>query len=167
MMRALVRSPTDMYPTSSEGLNKETGDAVYFFTPAFDALNPFSAHRISIWSHEFSTVEHAFQWKKFSQVRPDVAEKILGAGSPHAAKEIANAHKADIPSSWHEEKVVVMESLFRAKVEQHPDVREQLQLTGNRQIVESSPVDRFWGIGPKQDGQNMVGKIWMKIREAK
>lgn len=27
-----------MYPLSSEGLNKETDEAVYFYTPAFDAL---------------------------------------------------------------------------------------------------------------------------------
>ena len=54
-----------MYPVSSEGLNKETKKAVYFYTPSFDALNNFSAHRIEIWDVRFPTAEHAYQWKKF------------------------------------------------------------------------------------------------------
>ena len=58
-----------------------------------------------------------------------------------------------------------MEEIFRAKVLQNEDVKERLLKTGQRKIIENSPVDSFWGIGPKGDGQNMVGKIWMKIRD--
>ena len=154
-----------MYPISSEGLNKETEKAVYFFTTAFHPLDNFSAHHIQIWDKDFPTVEHAFQWKKFSVVRPDIARKILVANSPHTVKEISDANKAAQPATWKDEKVLVMEDILRAKAKQHEDVRKILKKTGNREIIENSPVDSFWGIGPNQEGQNMVGKIWMKIRE--
>ena len=71
-----------------------------------------------------------------------------------------------MPKSWYEKYAVnVMEEIFRAKAEQHEDVRERLKKTDKRQIIENSPVDSFWGVGSKGDGQNMVGKIWMKIRD--
>jgi len=71
-----------MYLTSSESLNKETNDKVYFFTPAFHPLDNFSAHAIYLWGLDFPTAEHAFQWKKFSKIRPDVAKKILTSKVP-------------------------------------------------------------------------------------
>lgn len=155
-----------MYPTSNDGLNKETNDAVYFFTPAFHPLDNFSAHAIDIWDIHFPTAEHAFQWRKFSKVRPDIAKEIVAAKSPHIVKEISDAHKTDQPATWHDEKVSAMELILKAKTEQHADVRDILERTGNRQIIENSPFDAFWGIGPDNDGENMVGKIWMKIRES-
>lgn len=154
-----------MYPTSSDGLNKETDDAVYFFTPAFHPFDSFSAHRVEIWGIKFPTAEHAFQWKKFSKAKSDISSQILDAPNPEAAKQISLDHKQDMPESWHKEKVAVMEEIFKAKAEQNLDVQEALKRSGNRQIIENSPVDSFWGIGPNGDGQNMVGRIWMKIRD--
>lgn len=153
-----------MYPKSNKDLNKETDNAVYFFTPAFHPLDNFSAHVINIWDKEFSTAEHAFQWKKFSETDAEIADKILEAKSPHLVKEISDANKSNQPSDWHDRKVSVMEEILKAKAEQHKDVREILKKTGNKEIIENSPVDNFWGIGLDGQGKNMVGKIWMKIR---
>ena len=155
-----------MYPISSEGLNKETNDAVYFFTTAFHPLDNFSAHSIDLWNKTFPTAEHAFQWRKFSSNHPDVAGAILSAKSPHLVKEISDANKDKQPANWHEEKVAAMEEILRAKADQHKDVREILRKAGKRNIIENSPVDNFWGIGPEGNGKNMVGEIWMKIRDS-
>lgn len=154
-----------MYPTSSEGLNKETDEAVYFFSTAFFCFDNFSAHQVEVWGIKFPTVEHAFQWKKFSEVKPDIAAQILASPSPEAVYEIAQANKANKPTTWAEEKVGVMEQILRAKAQQHEDVREALKRSGKRTIIENSPFDDFWGSGPDGTGQNMVGKIWMKIRD--
>lgn len=201
-----------MYPISSEGLNKETDEAVYFYTPAFDALNNFSAHTIDIWGKRFPTAEHAFQWKKIycppeesasdyvaadinpapipgqarvrigqplmgeararstfgagvSDIRNQMAQKILEAGSPEAAQQIAHKNKKLVPQEWHGKKTAVMEEILRAKLTQHEDVREVLKRTGTRRIVENSPVDDFWGCGPKGEGKNMMGELWMKLRD--
>lgn len=156
-----------MYPISSEGLNKETKDAVYFFTPAFSPLENFSAHAVSIWGKIFPTVEHAFHWKKFFSVEPEIAEEIFFAKSPESAKKISDANKQKIPIDWKEHRVKIMEQILKAKAEQHEDVREALERTGKRTIIENSPVDGFWGIGPDGVGENVVGKIWMKIRDSR
>src|SRR4051812_7942551 len=103
-----------MYPTSSEGLNKETDKAVYFFTSAFYSLDNFSAHSISIWNQKFPTAEHAYQWKKFSVTAPAVAEAILSSGSPEAALVISIANKVQTPSDWNEDRLRIMEEIIRA-----------------------------------------------------
>lgn len=153
-----------MYPVSSNGLNRETDDAVYFFTPAFHALDNFSAHAVEIYDHIFPTVEHAFQWKKFEH-EPQIALEIFGARSPEAVKKVSARFKDKILSSWHTSKLKVMEEICRAKLMQHEDVQEILLKTENRRILENSPVDSFWGIGPNNSGENNIGKIWMKLRE--
>lgn len=153
-----------MYPASSDGLNKESDEAIHFFTPAFDALNNFSAHRIEIWGEVFPTVEHAFQWKKFTATSPEIADLIENAGSPEAANRLAHAHNAELSGDWHEVKVSVMEELLRAKLAQHEDVREILKLTGDREIIEHSPEPTFWSQGRNGEGDNTMGKLWMKLR---
>ena len=153
-----------MYPSSDENLNKETDKEVYFFTPSFYPLDNFSAHAIKLWDMRFSTAEHAYQWKKFSLSHPNIAEKILDAKSPHSVKIISDENSMNILSAWHEEKVGVMEEILVAKTQQHEDVRDALKRTGKKDIIENSPIDSFWGNGPQKDGKNMIGKIWMKIR---
>lgn len=152
-----------MYPASSEGLNKETEDGVYFFTPAFYALDNYSPHTITLWGHTFLTAEHAYQWKKFSSIQSKVADQILAAQSPEAAKRISEANKKDL-GNWEKERVDAMRTILETKVSQHEDVREVLVKTGARIIAENSPVDSFWGLGPNGDGENTVGKLWMEIR---
>jgi ribA/ribD-fused uncharacterized protein len=153
-----------MYPSSSDGLNKETDTGVYFFTPAFYPLDNYSAHTVMLWGHTFLTAEHAYQWKKFSVASPDIAEKIHSAPSPEAVKRISDSYKPD-PEGWSEHRVSVMKEILEAKAAQHEDVRELLQKTGTRMIAENSPIDSFWGLGPEGNGENTVGKIWMEIRK--
>ena len=154
-----------MYPASSEGLNKETEDSVYFFTVPFGSLNNFSSHQIHIWDRDFSTAEYAYQWKKFFVTEPELAEKILSVKSSHLVKEVALANQDKIPQNWREERVGVMEEILRTKAKQHEDVRDALKRTNKRKIIENSPFDNFWGVGPDGNGQNMVGKLWMKVRD--
>jgi ribA/ribD-fused uncharacterized protein len=155
-----------MYPTSSEGLNKETSESVYFFTVPFEPLNNWSSHKVNIWNKSFPTSEHAFQWKKFHEVEPAIADKILNAESPYLVSKISDANKEKKPNNWAEIKLVVMEEILRTKLEQHEDVKDALKRTGDRRIVENSPVDSFWGSGPNNDGKSMLGNIWMKIRDS-
>ena len=59
---------------------------------------------------------------------------------------------------------------------QNPEVQEALKKTEDYPIVEASPLDKVWGVGLRADdpriedhskwrGQNLLGKIWMEIRE--
>ncbi len=142
--------------------NRETEDAVYFFTPRFYALDNFSAYAVEVWGRRFPTSEHAYQWKKYSISHPDLADQIFSAPSAYATKKIADANK-DKVSATQAEKLEFMETILRAKTEQHDKVKRTLLETGEKTIIENSPNDEFWGIG-SGSGQNMLGKIWMKLR---
>ena len=138
---------------------------MYFFTPAFDALNNFSAHTVELWDKRFPTAEHAYQWKKYNEVRPDIAKRILSAGCPEDAQRIAHEHKPEQPKDWHERKVGVMEEILRAKLAQHETVRDAVKRSGSRKIIENSAADDFWGCGKTGSGKNIVGVLWMKLRD--
>ena len=144
--------------------NKETEDAIYFFTPKFYALDNFSAYVVQIWGETFPTSEHAYQWKKYAVSNPELAAQILRAASPSDVKKISDAHKEIVPLEFQENKVHIMEEILRAKANQHEKVRRVLLATGTKRIIESSPVDDFWGIGAEHNGQNILGELWMKLR---
>jgi predicted NAD-dependent protein-ADP-ribosyltransferase YbiA (DUF1768 family) len=57
-----------------------------------------------------------------------------------------------------------MLNILRAKAEQHEYVRRKLLATGDRELIEDSWRDDFWGWGANRDGQNMLGKLWMQVR---
>jgi len=129
----------------------------------FHYLGPFSAHRIAIWGEVFLTVEHAYQ---ASRIKPGPErEAIKNAASPLAAWEEGQKFKNNpvltVPSF---DKDAIMEELFRAKLAQHPHIREILLESGDRTIIKMHEQDAYWGTGPGGKGQNKMGKIWMKIR---
>ncbi|QQS20262.1 NADAR family protein [Candidatus Saccharibacteria bacterium] len=155
-----------MYPDPEQQLTYQTDETVFFFTHAYDPLSNWSAHAVTIYEHTFPTVEHAFQWRKFFATEPDIASAILHAPSPWSVGQINRTiGEGKLSADWHDIRVRAMEELLRAKAAQNEDVRTCLSQTGNRRIVENHPLDSFWGCGPNGNGENMMGKLWMKIRE--
>ncbi len=145
--------------------NVVTDTAIFFYTPTFYAFDSFSAFAIEIWDNIFPTAEHAYQWKKFQFSQSVVAEQILSARSARDTKVIADQHKDLVSPDWHGVKASCMEEIVRAKCLQHEKIRTLLAETGSCQIIENSPTDSYWGAGPDGDGQNQLGKIWMKLRD--
>jgi ribA/ribD-fused uncharacterized protein len=150
----------------------DTDDRVCFYEQEFYPLSNFSAFTLQWKGHRFDTSEAAYHWEKF-QPRGDmhdgdravVAERIRGAVSAHEAFGIAQgARRAFGRPDWDVVKVDIMRDILRAKVEQHEYVRRKLLATGDRELVENSWRDNFWGWGPSRDGLNMLGKLWMEIR---
>jgi len=139
--------------------------SISFYFSGFDVLDNFSAHILTIRGVRYPTVEHAYQATKCSN--PQGAEEIRNAISPIEAKRLANvvwaAYKYE---DWDSIKLDVMEDLLRLKLDQHADVREALILSADELIEEDSPTDYFWGKGSTGEGENNIGKLWMKIRES-
>ncbi len=48
---------------------------------------------------------------------------------------------------WARERFAVVTDASLAKFSAHPDLRDYLVRTGDRVLVEASPLDRVWGIG--------------------
>lgn len=137
--------------------------AIKFYTPEFYVFNNFSAHAIEFRGKLYPTCEHAYQAMKCTD--PEGQEAIRHARSPLEAKRLANeTYKAARDPDWATSKVAVVEEILRAKLAQHPEAQEALRKSGNEEIVEDSPTDYFWGVGADGSGQNILGKLWMKLR---
>jgi ribA/ribD-fused uncharacterized protein len=143
----------------------DTEEMVCFYEQDFYVLSNFSSFQVEIWGRLFPTSEHAYHWAKFDGTDGEVQDMILEARSAHDAFKIANSQKILRRANWDEIKADVMREVLLAKVEQHEYVRRKLLATENRILVENSWRDDVWGWGPNKDGQNLLGKIWMEIRE--
>ena len=139
------------------------GRRVFFYEREFYPLSNFSAFRLKWKGFDFDTSEAAYHWEKF----PDSAEirdTIRFAPSAHAAFKAAEKYKAPRFVEWDQVRVRVMKAILIEKALQHEYVRRKLLETGNRELIENSWRDDFWGWGPNGDGQNMLGKLWMEVR---
>ena len=64
-----------------------------------------------------------------------------------------------------ENKLEVMERILKLKLEQHSSIKDTLINTGFREIYYTYKFNKFWGYGEEQDGDNNLGKLWMKLRK--
>lgn len=143
-----------------------TDTQVFFYERDFYIFSNFSAFRLKWREHNFDTSEAAYQWAKFMPNDPGVAAMIRSAVSAHEAFKIAERYRSVRRADWDAIKVDVMRDILRAKAAQHEYVRRKLLTTGDRELIEDSWRDDFWGWGPNKDGKNMLGKLWMEIRSA-
>lgn len=142
-----------------------------FYEQDFYVLSNFSSFVIEWDGIIFATSEHVYHWLKFATSQDGwtcaplvYSSAIMNARSAHDAFKIAQKYKEWRRPDWDDVKVDFMRQILRAKVEQHEYVRRKLLATGERELVENSWRDDFWGWGPNRDGENMLGKLWMEIR---
>jgi N-glycosidase YbiA len=125
----------------------------------------WSAHKIKIWGKTFPTIEHAYQYKKFADTDQKFADRIRRCKSPWEAKQLAMSRPIDT-KIWDKNREKVMFELLKAKVYQHKDVMQALLETGSLAIIQKGPPeDDFWCVGWSSKGRNVLGKLWMKIRD--
>lgn len=106
----------------------------------------------------------------------ETVEKILAATDPKEVKALGRKARGFDAQAWDGEKFrIVCEGSFQ-KFSQNEDLRDFLLSTGDRVLVEASPVDPVWGIGlaaedaaasdPTQwRGENLLGFALMQARE--
>jgi ribA/ribD-fused uncharacterized protein len=136
---------------------------VLFYENAHYALSNFASFAVCWRGRLAMTLEHHYQASKFTD--PDIIEQIYRARSAHDAKRIAHEHEDKVRPDWNDEfKLQIMEELCSTKLEQHAFVEETLRNTHDREIIEDSAKDAFWGWGPNKDGQKHLGRIWVKLR---
>lgn len=140
----------------------DTPKRVCFYEQEFYCLSNFSSFEVEINGARAPTVEHAYHVLKFED--PTIQHFILDARSAHDAFKYAQALKEFVRPDWNDVKVEFMKELLITKVEQHPYVYKKLMETGDRELVEDSWRDSFWGWGEDHNGQNQLGKLWMEIR---
>lgn len=160
---ALAAPPTARQPlTEGEHHGLDTAERVCFYEQDFYVLSNFSSFRVAFDGQTFDTSEAAYHYQRFASAEDRRA--ILCANSAHDAFRYAQDNKHRQRADWNDVKVGVMRAILLAKVDQHEYVRRKLLATGDRELVENSWRDGFWGWGPNRDGQNVLGKLWMEIR---
>lgn len=156
--------PTKKYQNRDKELDT-TGKIVGFYEREFYCFSNFASFAVRWKGRLWPTSEHAYQAAKFLKTEPKLALKIWKAASSHEALKLATLYKTKRAKNWDEIKFSVMEDILRNKLKQHPYMKYKLHLTGKRLMVEDSFRDDCWGWGPKKNGQNALGKIWMKLRD--
>lgn len=143
----------------------DTDTHVFFYEQDFYVLSNFSSFTIQWNGWRFDTAEAAYHYEKFKTTAPLVAMDIRDAVSAHEAFQLAQRHSGKRRKDWDVVKIDIMRDILRTKVAQHSYVRKKLLETGDRILVEDSWRDDVWGWGPNKDGQNLLGKLWMEVRE--
>jgi len=142
----------------------DTDSHIFFYEQEFYIFSNFSAFRLVWKGVDFDTSEVAYHWTRFTN-RPDIQQQLLLARSSHEAFKLAQKNKEYQRPNWDDIKSGTMLAILRQKVKQHPYVYKKLMETGERQLVEDSWRDSYWSWGEDRQGQNMLGKLWMSLRE--
>lgn len=147
------------------------GDKALFYGGKRWRFSNFAAVKFEYKGKTYFTAEHAYQCEKYPSGKGDKSSAIWAeiylANDPGLAKEIANDpdNIQYMRPDWEHVKPQIMLNIKREQVRQNPKLRQNLLDTGDAIIVEDSPVDAIWGRGPNNSGLNLLGIIYMIIRE--
>ncbi|WP_239376239.1 NADAR family protein [Frankia sp. Cj5] len=124
----------------------------------------------------YPTAEH-FMMERKARLFGDMAaaRAVLAAADPAAAKKHGRQVRGFDEAVWSECSFDIVVQGNAAKFDQHPPLRNYLLGTGERVLVEASPLDRVWGIGLAADdaraqapsawpGRNLLGFALMRVR---
>lgn len=136
------------------------------------------------WESEFSengvvfkTAEHYMMVGKADLFGDaEAREAILECKTPAEAKKWGRKVRNFDPAKWDAHKYEIVKNGNILKFAQHELLKEYLLTTGDRVIVEASPLDRIWGIGlgknhenatnpEKWRGHNLLGFALMEVRD--
>lgn len=103
-------------------------------------------------------------------------KKILASKTPGEAKKLGRSVVGFDDDVWLKHRFEIVVSANLAKFSRAPELKAFLLNTGDRVLVEASPVDRIWGIGLAADdpgasdpykwqGLNLLGFALMCVRD--
>jgi N-glycosidase YbiA len=82
------------------------------------------------------------------------------------AARMGRSRARPLRPDWDRVKDDAMRRGVLRKFETHADIRAILLGTGDEEIVEAAPRDRYWGCGADGTGLNRLGQILVEVREA-
>ncbi|MBI6528267.1 NADAR family protein [Proteus vulgaris] len=105
----------------------------------------------------------------------EIRERIIATSNPGTAKALGREVKGFNQEIWEQQRMNIVIRANMAKFSQNNVLGAFLISTGNRVLVEASPVDKIWGVGlSEQDkeisnpllwnGLNLLGFALMKVR---
>jgi ribA/ribD-fused uncharacterized protein len=125
----------------------------------------YAATPTKIGDQIYPTIEHYYQSKKFERSDPEWRKLIIAAATPADARKMGSSKDHPINPGFIEERIRIMKYALEMKFTKSYKLRQLLLSTGTKQLIDASPVDKFWGEGEDKTGENNLGKILMEVRE--
>jgi ribA/ribD-fused uncharacterized protein len=129
----------------------------------YKEFSNFYKREIYIDSKSWLFTEAFFQAMKFPD-DPAHQAHIRSLTKPKEAKFAGGNRSKKMRDDWDNVREQVLLCALRAKFTQHEDLRKLLLSTGNRELIEHTSSDKYWGDGGDGSGQNRMGKLLMQIR---
>ena len=126
-------------------------------------LSTVSDHPIELEGHHWASAEHYYQLKVVAS--PGALKRIRASETGLKAYKIGRPWYRKKVKNWKEVRRVIMTRALYTKIQMYPEVKQALLDTQDQKIVETSAYEHYWGIGRDLRGENVLGQIWMDIRE--
>lgn len=152
----------------------------------YKVFSNYSSYPVNIDDEEWPTSEHYYHSKFSSEDTNDddtswYKNIIKNCSTANKSKQLGNQKsgrygettiintKNDIIDESKSRCIIfknrIMYRVIKEKINQHPKIKDILLNTENSVIREASPYDFYWGMGKNNTGKNMLGNIFMKIRD--
>lgn len=134
--------------------------------------SPFVADNVT-----YPTAEHYMMAQKALLFDDkEIFNQIIQSKHPKQAKDLGRQVKHFDEKIWNEHRFEIVAQGNIAKFGQHPALKAYLLGTGDRILIEASPVDKIWGVGLAKDddkihnplnwqGLNLLGFALMQVRD--
>ncbi|OBZ66185.1 Swarming motility protein YbiA [Grifola frondosa] len=153
-------------PPVDPGLHSQRPRVLFYHKhdPYYGFTN-FSPHTVEYRGKSYPTSEHLFQSLKFQAHRPLLAEHIRTCSDrPSMAFSEARRFQPEVRPDWKQVNIAMMDEVLSYKFRQHADLKQELLMTRDAELVEDSDKDAFWGVGPDGKGRNELGKALERLR---
>jgi hypothetical protein len=154
-----------------------TDTHIYFWGSFLSNFIP-SDLEIQCDGHVFTNSEQLFMYFKANFFEDkETAKRIVEEGQiPKAAKDLGRLVKNYNDKEWAKVRENMMYKAISLKFDSSLELQEKLLDTGNKILVEGTPMDPVWGVMVhwKDDrildernwkGQNLLGKVLMRVRQ--
>ncbi|PVG02254.1 DUF1768-domain-containing protein [Serendipita vermifera] len=145
-------------PTEPSTSTATTSTTVTTATPTVTTTESNQPDQQQDWI-TFMTAEHFMMYHKamlFASTSTDpkitstntsVAQRLLTATNPKAVKDMGRLVKGFTDDVWHQHRSDIVLAGSILKFRQNPGLASKLRETGQKKLVEASPMDKIWGIG--------------------
>ena len=152
-----------------------TPELVLFWKPP----NPFGQWTDSPFELDGKSYSCAEQYMMAEKARlfgdTEIEKQILDSDNPRHQKKLGKQVTGFNDEQWSEERSNIVFRGSVAKFTQNEELKTLLLETGDRRMVEASPIDKIWGIGLAADdpkaydpekwrGLNLLGEALEKVR---
>ena len=160
-------------------LQEEGATMIFFHNPDEENgyLSNWFLSEFTVGGITFSSMEQYMMYKKAVLFKDQItAEKILQTDDVAEIKALGRTVQNFDDEVWTKERQGIVYNGVLEKFRQNPELAEKLKKTGEEIIAECAVKDRIWGIGlsmkdenrlsiDKWRGQNLLGRILMRVRE--